>query len=141
IACEVGESCVGGNCINSSEPCQRGDPRCENCQSDANCGAGYLCHEGQCVSHLMPLGDPCEIDEACEGKVCTEDGYCTGGCATDTDCGVGGTCDKGTNRCSLDERMPIGGPCSYSTDCLANKCIEGLTDEPVCTRPCSTDGF
>lgn len=95
------------------------------------------------------IGTSCTSSADCEGGYCiTEDmgfagGYCTMGCATDTDCGEGGACiqiDATTSFCfdrcdpaaaTRDCRAGYG--CASSLE-IPSVCLPGCTDDTDCTE-------
>ncbi len=104
--CDSDEQCKSHN-----EVCVSG--QCQECATDANCKAGFVCQANKCVpkpecttDQNCPAGSTCTSGK-CAPKACTADGDCGPGarcknnqcvpntCATNDDCGTGETCQSG----------------------------------------------
>jgi peptidoglycan-associated lipoprotein len=104
--CDSDEQCKSHN-----EVCVNG--QCQECATDANCKAGFVCQANKCVpkpecttDQNCPAGSTCTSGK-CTPKSCTADADCPAGarcknnfcvpntCATNEDCGTGETCQGG----------------------------------------------
>ena len=104
--CDSDEQCKSHN-----EVCVGG--QCQECATDQNCKAGFVCQANKCVpkpecttDQNCPAGSSCQSGK-CTPKACTADADCPAGarckanqcvpntCATNDDCGTGETCQAG----------------------------------------------
>jgi peptidoglycan-associated lipoprotein len=104
--CDSDEQCKSHN-----EVCVGG--QCQECATDQNCKAGFVCQANKCVpkpecttDQNCPTGSSCQSGK-CTPKACTADADCPAGarckanqcvpntCATSDDCGTGETCQGG----------------------------------------------
>ncbi|MBN2493453.1 MAG: hypothetical protein JXR96_02585 [Deltaproteobacteria bacterium] len=120
----------GGNGICN----ENGD--CVGCNSDADCDAGLVCHEGRCNESSIceqvtsPNGTDCQIGGA--------DGKCQGGtcfkiCIQDEDCQVGQYCDD-DGLCR--DKLNNGRPCVDGEQCSSGFC-EPAAEEDAADRRCT----
>jgi hypothetical protein len=131
--CADGQSCVLEICI----PCP--DGACGDvCAIDAHCATEELCENGYCLPRGRPLGDPCDAVHGCSDGMCGANGFCEPPCASEVACD-GGLCASPSPLSCPDALGVLGDSCDYSTDCLGQRCIEGATPSPVCTRLCAPD--
>jgi peptidoglycan-associated lipoprotein len=91
------------NCKEKGEVCVQG--MCQECATDANCKAGYVCDANKCV----PKPE----------------------CVDDSKCGTGKKCSSG--KCIADASVECSGDtdCPSGQGCKAGKCI--AAEGPVCT--------
>ncbi|MGE0784548.1 MAG: serine protease [Sandaracinaceae bacterium] len=174
-SCPIGDACVPfgetcGACVDAhlvSGVRGLGEP----CETDAECIAGHVCHEGGCTvacdgvtacpegyrcdyaasvcarGALGQFGDPCSRAEDCTtGLVCVSDGYCSGMCATTSDCPEGGECATidGASRCRALDPGP-GEACTdrcRASTCVGGRCVASCDVEHSCSagRTCQRDG-
>lgn len=85
------------------------------CQSDADCGAGEVCHvaSGECY---VPEVSGCTDDSECAAEELCEvaTGTCVpGGCTDDADCSAGKVCNVATGVCET----PVDTGCNVDEDC------------------------
>ncbi len=112
-----------------------------SCVTNGDCSAGATCIGGRCSSDgpCTTTGD-CAAGEIClAGRCAAEE---SGGCVSDTECGVGRYCDQATRACA-----DIGfTPCDGDGDCpdhqrcnnLTGVCIDG-SRSCVGGAPCPMD--
>ena len=126
---------IDNGCCTKAKPCYEGDG---DCDSDAECGKGLVCHNGMNNCAWGGNGDDCcarkglrckGIDNGC----CTKKNPCIegdGDCDNDAECLPGLTCHNGLNNC------PWGGK---GDDCCVRKGMRcyGI-DNGCCTKakPC-----
>ncbi len=134
--CTENESCVDEVCVFATDACD-GDTcqQSSSCARDVDCGEDSSCVEGFCTPGSGEDGDPCSSARECAGGACTADGYCSTTCATANECGTDETCDARQSAC-VSNKQPYGAVCSESDECIGDECLDGFTDEPVCTRRC-----
>ncbi|MCA9565707.1 MAG: hypothetical protein KC561_19555, partial [Myxococcales bacterium] len=124
----------------------------QKCTSHSDCRTGYSCYsvgggDGACFPSDLPdlddpnnVGDPCSSGMQCtlgtgDDTVCIPpvfddgsdgwpDGYCTAGCSTHSDCGIGAYCVNIGGSAPVD-RLPIclagcsaGNPCRSGYTCV-----------------------
>ena len=93
-----------------------------DCLADADCAAGQVCEQGDCVEATDPA---CQVDGDCgEGQIC-EQGDCVAGCASEccqqADCALGYQCVEGACL----------NPCVHWCDCAEGEdCIDGYCQLP-----------
>lgn len=116
----VGDRLVRTTCIDRLDStqfpqCERTsivtyDYACDGCESDGECGPGWICTGGRCE-----LGE-CERDSDCPGatNLCRDRACVDVECVSNSDCSSGERCGPG-NRC---ERVTTDNACQ---DCL-NEC-------------------
>ncbi len=102
--CPAGQRCVEGSCrlpdscnnrCAKNEVCSQGKCVPRSCQSDAQCGDGFICRGSRCVPEVencggkgpCPQGQEC-INDRCVGKI----GY---GCRGDEECSTNLSCVRG----------------------------------------------
>lgn len=110
----------GSRCCLSSASCRNAQEFCAPPNSAVGCGA---CDStpGTCVTD-----DDCRIVQPatiCEPRQCAcfpDSTVCVPGCTTDSDCGVGQSCDVATNRC--DAQPCSTAPCPDNFDCRSGRC-------------------
>ncbi|HXV77090.1 MAG TPA: serine protease [Candidatus Polarisedimenticolaceae bacterium] len=151
--CTGAESCVGGACQSSGNPCGAGETCNEStdscdapaCDNDGTCEAGEDCNNcpNDCGSKVN--GNPnsrycCDGDlPDCGDSRCSEGGFSCGDgggtCSDDADCADGQFCN-GDEICS-------GGSCQSGSDpCPGQGCDEGLNQCVTCggnKDSCTTD--
>ncbi len=128
--CGDDQVCLGGRCVDEpacgcefGEYCDQsvGDLCVPGCRTDADCGLGALCDDGQCIAgcHTDAM---CAVGSACVG------GRCARGCAL-TECDPGAECeafacaDVGPASCEADT------DCGYLWRCSdAGTCARCLSD-------------
>lgn len=140
VECVENGDCVGDNtcCVNGRCTCcpgyylnSEGDcVEIPDCVTNGDCPACFICEDGECVPQVCPDGRTC-VDGDCvlacdclnpncpQGQVCVTGPFgvcycttCSGGCATNADCGEGCTCVNG--QCVT---APCYGPCTSGSDC------------------------
>lgn len=121
------ESDDSGHCVGSG--C---DGTVDECDSDLDCGEGYICESDQCLpgsrtQTCVTHGD-CDAGEYCSATTleCTPSGSCT----SDGDCASGFECDF-RNTCVPTET----GHCYDTSDCTSGQaCVENVCRnlEDVC---------
>ncbi len=120
LVCTITDTCEGGACVGSGDPCGQG-PTCASFCSEPN---------GSC---LTPAGTPCEDD----GNVCTDD-VCDGagncGIANEDPCDDGLFCTE-NDRC-LDTSCTGTNPCGASQGCTGT-CSEEEQACRTCGHPFS----
>jgi hypothetical protein len=135
--CGAGQTCVDGQCLCPAGGCT--EPGQTVCNGTC-CSYPQLCDGFQCCTPLTQdqcppypscgqIYDPCSgrvIDcNTCSfGEVCSPEGQCVPGCATDADCGECALCNPLTNIC---QPAPNG-----------TLCPSGVCQGQVCTG-CSTN--
>ncbi len=96
VVCEVGSTCIGGECVEVSDNNPTG------CTSDSQCGADEFCDNGTCV---FEGGDECEFNSQCSSIEICDDGRCVRNpevdCLSNRDCGDGEFCN-GDNQCEAE---------------------------------------
>lgn len=103
------------NCTEHGEVCVQG--QCQECGTDANCKAGFVCQDSKCVPkpECTPTGNECGTGQKCESGKCV-----VHECDTNADCHGAGHCEQ--NRCiagcTADEDCPSGQSCQSGT-CVA----------------------
>ncbi len=133
--CSGIETCSGGACQSSGDPCSGGTACNEStdscdvavCDNDGSCGAGEDCNNCPNDCRDKVNGNPnsrycCDGDLAeCGDSRCSESGWdCadSGGCTSDAECDDGQFCN-GSETCS-------GGSCQGGSDpCPGQGCDEG----------------
>jgi hypothetical protein len=139
--CAQGQQCdqATGLCTGSAQ-CSGATPilwqgRCVECTNDSHCNGEFCnqntnqCESSQCAACAAPYPACVQIGE---------DSYCVQ-CATDEDCGVGGTCNTQSYACQ-------GGTVTPTEKCTQDSdCDPGASGLPlVCDEPSgvcySTDG-
>jgi hypothetical protein len=126
VDCQVGFTCVAGQCIEDSSNNPPG------CTSDAQCGADEVCEAGECVDDGGG-GATCNFNSDCRaGEIC-QDGDCIRDpnveCVTDRDCtGNGEVCEDSECVVPVD---PVAQAClafcqNVYGSCPKNTC-SGLT--------------
>ncbi len=134
LFCTGNETCVGGSCQSSGDPCGAGtvcNEATDTCDSSSGCGNGS-CEAGEdctnCPSDCRAKlnGNPnsrycCDGDlPGCGDPRCSESGFSCGGgdsCTSDLECNDGQYCN-GAETC-------VGGSCQSGSDpCPAQGCDE-----------------
>lgn len=125
---EIDSVCDGDGGCNAQPPFSCANFVCANdfhcktlCRSNADCAAGFECHDGECQpspvcvnDHRSRLSDGGTAD--CVPFACGDSGLCNSTCATATDCATGWACTDGscvlapyaTSGCSIG--APNGSP-------------------------------
>lgn len=115
------------------------------CLGDFSCSIGEHCVNGTC---RLPLGldEACTQGAQCQSNTC-ENGLCKGrlgdACTTNADCGARRLCcpmaPSGELACSATDAQclgstPVGGSCSFDSDCSTNYCINGSHCSKTCEQ-------
>jgi peptidoglycan-associated lipoprotein len=114
-------NCKSDNhCEERGEVCVQGT--CQECATDANCKAGFVCQAQKCVPkpECTPGGNECGKNRACKGGKCV-----VHECDTSADCGANGRCQNNrcVTGCTQNEDCPSG------QQCRAGQC-QAVTAEP-----------
>ncbi len=156
--CQVGETCISGNCVDGvccstascpagekcdvpghsgtcSAPNQNGDPcsEPEHCAS-GNCVDGFCCEQRSCPSGQFCNTGNC-APPADNGANCNQDeqcasGHCTDGvCCSDDQCPAGESCNVPGFLGNCHIQLPNGDPCSDDRQCESGFCTEGVCCE------------
>lgn len=73
--------------------------RCQECASDTDCKAGFVCRSWKCLPRPECASDAdCAEGRACEGERCVARSGAARECAAHADCGAGRRCDA-DGRC------------------------------------------
>ena len=124
----------GGQCDEAMNVCIECVDDADCAYPDANC-AFSVCIDGECVTGAVPDGlpcsdgDPCTLDDQCEG------GECVGG-VTDPDCVPTG-CEGDPDGTPCDD----GDDCTLDDFCLAGVCVGGALDPSCAEQDLDGDGF
>jgi Cys-rich repeat protein len=104
------------------------------CQTTADCAAGELCSNGQCVRPPPPQctqDSDCASNEHCQGGLCVPVAP-PPQCVVDSDCAAGQVCSAGV--CVTAPPPPV---CQQDSDCAAGEsCLRGQcipNNPPQCT--------
>ncbi len=113
-------------CVATNPPPNDGGPGTE-CMTDSTCvptkGAGAKCLNGTCVA----AADQCSDATQCQGGYQCVQGVCTPSCSAQKPCPTGYSCDIQKGVCTGNPT-----PCSSSSQCNGNVCVQGH-----CVTPCS----
>ena len=98
-----------GECKSSADCAQQSgygkvcvEGRCEECGTDTDCQAGFVCRSNKCTPKPQCGGDmDCAAGQMCQGERCVT--RPTGTCGSDRDC-AGGSCQNG--RCVTAAAQP-----------------------------------
>ena len=93
--------CASGYCNNIGS-CGPGDAGwCENCITSQDCGSGYSCGSDQdCGNTNAGYGVATCYPSDCISGVWQQNNFGNCGCASDSDCSSGQTCDLSSNTCN-----------------------------------------
>ena len=143
--CDGEHGCAG----NAPIPCPGGtvcldDLSCrDGCAADAECQAGRVCVDGQCIEPRVD-GEPCDAAEECKSGHC-DSGYCCADgqcCAADTGCEDENVCT--TNTCvdfmceSADNALSCASPVCEGKTLLGERfCAEGGCQPPANVTECT----
>ncbi len=102
------------------------------CSADTLCPFGSVCVEGVCELQACATSDQCAIEQYCLS------GQCIDGCAEDTDCVFGSTCDAATATCVEAACADTHVDCAFGEFCASDgECVEA--GGAYC-RACEDDG-
>jgi hypothetical protein len=118
-------ACTSGNCP-TGQRCNQANQVCEQdlgCFSDAYCPEGQSCNLGtracQPTCTTQDAAQICQPTQKCVNSICVD-------CTSDSDCGVGITCNVAEGRCEG------AGTCFTNSDCPAGEiCV-------LATQACGT---
>lgn len=117
-------------------PCPK--DTCESCADNSDCSPSARCVDSACVEPVGALGDPCSRRGDCAQGACVEN-HCRPACTVDGDCRDGRCEATATGAGCVDARASFGEPCSESNQCIGEQCLDGVANEPVCTRLCGSE--
>jgi peptidoglycan-associated lipoprotein len=107
--CDNDEQCKSHN-----EVCVNG--QCQECATDQNCKAGFVCQGNKCAPK-----PECTTDQNCPAGATCQAGKCTPkACTADGDCGPGARC-KG-NQC-VPNTCATNDDCGSGEECKAGACV------------------
>lgn len=129
--CELDAECSSGICFGDGEL-----RYCSvECMGFGSCITGFHCRGNRCArGDDGQTGDPCMVDDDCQGTRQCLEGRCARPC-TDT-CDDGLTCTDGFCRTDL---APLGEACTADAECHEGSCRE-VGGSRVCTRACGASG-
>jgi peptidoglycan-associated lipoprotein len=116
--CDSDEQCKSHN-----EVCVNG--QCQECATDANCKAGFVCQANKCTPK-----PECTNDQNCPAGSTCASGKCTPkACTADGDCGPGARCKN--NQC-------VPNTCTSNDDCgTGESCQAGVCAKAAATDTCN----
>ena len=151
-ACQVGQDCCGGACIDvTSDPAN-----CGSC--NAACAPGETCAAGQCscgmggnhctaprsccnnacddlladVKNCGVCGMACANGEQCANGLCGNGGGgCNPPCAAGQQC-INGQCSGGGNNCN--PPCPQGQTCVFGILCMPTPCMPACAKNQICDK-------
>ena len=129
--CELDADCGSGICFSDGELryCSA------ECTGFGTCLEGFHCRTNRCArGDDGQTGDPCMVDDDCQGTRRCLEARCARPC-TDT-CDDGLTCTDGFCRT---DRAPLGETCTADADCHEGLCRD-VGDVRLCTRACGAAG-
>ncbi|MFO0598406.1 MAG: hypothetical protein U0228_24080 [Myxococcaceae bacterium] len=111
------------------------DPVAASCQTTADCAAGEICSNGQCVTSPTPAcrtNADCAAGQSCQAGVCVTNTP-PPACVIDADCAANQVCVGG--QCVTSTPPPV---CTVDADCASNEqCLRGqcvpVSNPPQCT--------
>jgi hypothetical protein len=132
LFCTVGDVCVNGDCVGSSDPCvapllcSEALEACVECLGAADCGDGNLCTDDVCDAAGV-CSNPNNTLPCDDGLFCTAGDVCSGGvCTGGVDACPGQVCDEPNSRCV---------DCLSDADCDdANVCTDDSCNANVCAN-------
>ena len=134
--CEDGQKCIAGNCTESN-----------TCKNDASCLNGQFCNDDKLCESYCESNDDCGVGFICnsESKKCEKDPN-THLCEQDSDCKESEICDNykctpknDPKTCSSDAECLNGQHCSSNGTCTANCTADSCEDGYECnseTKEC-----
>ncbi len=124
------------HCTERGELCVEGT--CQQCRTDANCGAGEQCQAGRCEQK-----PECVSERDCEGNQVCRSGKCKTECSSDGDCGSGLKCMG--ERCVDRSLCRSEDDCGPGMTCSGGRCVSSTENVgrslSTCDYPSVRFGF
>lgn len=121
---------VSGGLLVSGCDCEGSLPS-QSCTADAECGAGFRCVDGMCVSRPDAS---VEMDATVDDRDATVDaGDCVPACRAPARCRFG-TCVPDLGTCETNEECPGDSYCSAEGECLPYGVPPDVVNDPSCRR-------
>ena len=93
--------------------CGEGASKTEGCVSDAECDGIAICtDQGTCEAVACRSSNDCAFDQYCDAQM-----ECRDGCAEDSDCVAGFSCDTDAGECTEDSCESTQLDCEYGQFC------------------------
>ncbi len=124
--CEDGQKCIAGNCTESN-----------TCEKDSDCLNGQFCNDNKLCESYCESNDDCGVGFICnsESKKCEKDPN-THLCEKDSDCKENEICDN--YKCTPKEDPKT---CSSDAECLNGQHCSNGTCTVNCTEDSCEDGY